>query len=114
MLDRIEIAMTDEILKELFITLIIFIIMGTLKLISIITKAESRLNLRQKFNIFYVNTVAGWGFFSLLVSYDEWFGELPQMVFFIMSVTYVGFNTLNSKKFLSCLQKLMQLFTKQN
>ena len=103
--------MNDK-MSDLLITLVIFIIMGTLKLVATIAGSNTKISIRQKFNVFYVNTVAGWGFFSLLISYDDWFGKLPQKIFIIMSVTYVGFNILNSTKFLNFVKKFFEYVTK--
>ena len=86
--------MKSNELREILETILIFLIMGILSVIAKLQKSESKLNLREKFNIFYVNTVAGWGLFSLLVSYKDWFGNYPQKVFTIMTVVYVGFNVL--------------------
>lgn len=92
---------------------IIFVLMGVFTVIVTISKSAKKLNLTEKFNLFYVNTVAGWGFFSLLISYDDWFGNFPQKVFTIMTVVYVGFNTLEFIKKRNLLGKIIEVFTKK-
>ena len=94
--------------QDLIETIIIFLIMGILSVIAKLQKSETKLNLRQKFNIFYINTVAGWGVYSLLIGYKEWFGNYPQKVFTIMSVVYVGFEVLEYIKKTNILGKLIE------
>lgn len=90
-------------------TILIFLLMGIFSVVARISSSDSKLSLRQKFNLFYVNIVAGWGMFSLLTSYSEWFGEFPQKVFTIMTVVYVGFNALEKLKKSDFLSKLVTL-----
>ena len=52
--------------------------------------------------------MAGWGLYSLLVGYKEWFGNYPQKVFVIMSVVYVGFQVLESIKKKKIFEKIVK------
>lgn len=103
----------SEYLKEILLTFMIFVLMGILKLLSRLAGSDKKLNLREKFNIFYINTVAGWGIYSGLVSYDERFGELPQKIFFIMSATFIGFNVLERLKESNFIMKIIELIFKK-
>ena len=101
--------MTDGFENGL-IRAIIFLIMGSMKLAATVARQTEKLNWKRMFNIFYVNTIAGWGFYSILTAYDKWFDEFPQMVFFIMVTTFLGFNMLNSEKFGNFIRRFFEFF----
>lgn len=93
-------------------TFLIFVLMGVFTVIAFVSKTDEKLDLRKKFNLFYINTVAGWGIFSLVISIDDWFNAWPQRVFTIMTVTYVGFNTLEFIKKKQIISKIIAVFFK--
>lgn len=101
-----------EYFNEAIQTFLIFVLMGVFTVIAFVSKSDEKINLRKKFNLFYINTVAGWGIFSLVISIDDWFNEWPQRVFTIMTVTYVGFNSLEYIKKKGIINKLIAVFFK--
>ena len=94
-------------------TIIIFFIMGVFTVVTKVSKSKEKINFKKAINLFYVNTVAGWGIFSLLTGYNDWFGNWPQKVFTIMTVVYVGFNVLEKMQTENLLSKLIEIFFKK-
>lgn len=86
--------MNHEI-NEWILTALIFLIMGIFTVIVKLTKSKKQINFKRMFALFYINVVAGWGIFSLITAKIEWFGIMPQKVFTIMAVTFVGYDALD-------------------
>jgi hypothetical protein len=71
-------------------TALIFLLMGAFSVIMQINKEEQKVSFPKIFQKFYMNIIAGWGIYSALIGYEEWFGNYPQKVFIIMTVTLLG------------------------
>lgn len=71
-------------------TLLIFLVMGAFAVIMQINREERKVSFAKIFQKFYMNIIAGWGIYSALIGYEEWFGNYPQKVFIIMTVTLSG------------------------
>lgn len=71
-------------------TLLLFIVMGIFSIIQSGLRKRSKWNIWKSLGKFFVNVVAGVGFYSFLLSYDGWHGEYPQKIGVIMLATYIG------------------------
>ena len=76
-------------------TAIIFLLMGAFAVIMQINKEAKKVSFHKVFQKFYMNIIAGWGIYSALIGYEEWFGNYPQKVFIIMTVTLLGVKGFN-------------------
>lgn len=71
-------------------TALIFLLMGAFSVIMQINKEEKEVKFSKVFQKFYMNVIAGWGIYSAMIGYEEWFGNYPQKIFVIMTVTLMG------------------------
>lgn len=69
---------------------VIFILMGVFSVIVKLNKEDKEVKFSKIFTRFYTNIIAGWGIYSLLIGYHEWFGNFPQKIFIIMTVVLTG------------------------
>ena len=79
-----------ERFKGLADTTFWFLLMGLLTIIKQGMKEEGKWDWRRALSKFFVNVIAGVGFYSFLLSYKPWYGEYPQKVGVIMVVVYAG------------------------
>jgi len=91
-------------------TAAIFLIMGVFSVASYLQKQDTKVNMATLTRHFYINIVSGWGFYSLVTSYNGWFGQYPQKIFTIMTVVTLGFNGLEYLKDNNVLGKLIETF----
>ena len=94
-------------------TVIIFLLMGMFTVIVHISKQSGKVNWSRRFNLFYINIIAGWGLYSLLAGLYTWFTNFPQKVFTIMLVTYTGYSTLEWMKKNEVLRRILEIFMKE-
>ena len=102
----------EELINEWVLTAVIFLIMGIFTVVVKLTNSKNQVNFKQMFALFYINVVAGWSIFSLITSKIEWFGIMPQKVFTIMAVTFVGYDALDRLRKSGWLVKLIEFFIK--
>lgn len=77
-------------MKDLIEIIFWFVIMGIFSVLKHGLKKESKWNIWKSLSKFFVNVIAGVGFYSFLLSYNQWHGEYPQKIGVIMFVTYIG------------------------
>lgn len=102
----------DWITEEWVVTALTFIIMGVFTVVVKISNSQTRLNFKQIFATLYINMVAGWGIFSLLTSWNSWFGVPPQKVFVILAVTYGGYDAIDRLRKSGWLGRLIEFILK--
>lgn len=71
-------------------TILWFILMGVFSLLQSGLSKPEKWNVWKALGKFFVNVVAGVGFYSFLLSYKSWFGDYPQKIGVIMLATYIG------------------------
>jgi hypothetical protein len=101
-----------EYVVEALKDVLIFFVFGAYTLIARTNAAKTPLNLRQKFNVFYMAVASGWGIYSLLLGVNPWVGEPPQKIFIIMTATVAGTNTVAWLKRKQIIQKLIDVLIK--
>ena len=73
----------------------IFLLMAVFTVMKQLLVEEGEINWSKSIAKVFVNFVAGVGFYTLLLSYQDWFGQYPQKVGVVMIVTYVGSKTID-------------------
>jgi len=109
-----------ERFKEVGETFLWFIIMWIFSILQSGLSKADKWNIWKSLGKFFVNVVAGVGFYSFLLSYSSWHGNYPQKIGVIMLATYIGsrlidlivdksfeaLKTMNIKEFIKHMLKL--------
>jgi len=76
--------------KDIGETILLFVIMGIFTILKSGLSKQSRWDIWRSLSKFFVNIIAGVGFYSFLLSYKDWFGSYPQKIGVIMFTVYIG------------------------